>query len=132
MFMSMNGFAISATVRDYPCLPYEKIKNDVLGKGYDLSLVFVGPTRARTLNQNHRGKSYVPNILSFPLESYAGEIIITPSVAYKEARNCARSKTDYIGFLFIHGLLHLKGYDHGDKMCREERRYLEKYSFCAP
>ncbi len=38
------------------------------------------------------------------------------------------SKEGYIAFLFIHGLLHLKGHDHGDIMESLERRYMKKFA----
>ena len=37
------------------------------------------------------------------------------------------SKDGYIAFLFIHGLLHLKGHDHGDTMESLERRYVKQF-----
>ena len=103
------------------------MKDDILGKQYALSLAFIGATRAQRLNQEHRGKTYVPNVLSFPLDNTAGEIYIAPSVAKKQAHKYNMSVDGYIGFLFIHALLHLKGYDHGATMDKAEKRYCNKY-----
>jgi len=124
----MNTFSLSTTVKTYPVFPYETIKNDILGKRYQLNLQFVGPTRATTLNKTYRGKEYVPNILSFPLNAATGEIFICPHIAKKEAKGFKLSPSGYMAFLFIHGLLHLKGHDHGDIMERLETRYLRKFS----
>ena len=121
-------FSITSTVRSYPHLPFEKIKNDVLGRAYVLSLVFVGPQRARTINRIHRKKTYVPNVLSFPLAADHGEVFITPRVAAQEARERDMTTNGYIGFLFVHALLHLKGFQHGDTMDRLGKRYSKKYS----
>lgn len=33
----------------------------------------------------------------------------------------------YLAFLFIHGLLHLRGMDHGDTMEDEERRIMQQF-----
>lgn len=121
--MSIN---LSHTV-SYPRLPYEKIKNDILGDAYELSLNFVGETRARRINQASRGKSYVPNVLSFPLSKTGGEIYLTPAVAKREAKAWEHSYSEHVLFLFIHGLLHLKGLDHGKKMEGLEDRYFKKY-----
>lgn len=112
----------------YPKLPYEEMKNSILGKKYELSLTFIGSTRARALNKTHRHATYVPNVLSFPLTDDAGEIYITPSIAEKEARKFSLSPTGYIGYLFIHGLLHLKGYPHGDTMEKAEKKYIAQYN----
>lgn len=123
----MSEVTITSTARAYPTLPYEQMKDDILGKGYRLSLVFVGGTRAQKLNQQYRNKDYVPNVLSFPLDETTGEIYIAPTVAKKEAHRFNLSPRGYIGFLFIHGLLHLKGHQHGDTMEKAEARYIKKY-----
>jgi rRNA maturation RNase YbeY len=121
-------FSIAHTIRDCPCLPYQQMKNDILGTSYCLSLVFVGSNRAQTLNRLNRKKDYVPNVLSFPLDKNHGEIFITPKVAEKKARQRGMTTIGYIGFLFIHALLHLKGMSHGDTMDRLERKYCTKYN----
>ena len=123
----MSQFSLASTVKSYPDFPYETIKNDILGKRYDLSLQFIGPTRAKQLNTTYRQKTYVPNVLSFPLDTTTGEIFICPTVAVKEAAKYNLSVTGYVAYLFIHGLLHLKGLDHSDTMDAAERRYLRKY-----
>lgn len=124
----MSGLSITATTRTFPKLPYAAMKNDVLGAEYSLSLVFIGATRAQKLNQTYRKKSYVPNVLSFPLTKTHGEIFITPSVAKFEANKYNLSTRAYIGYLYIHALLHLKGYTHGAKMDKAEIVYSQKYS----
>ena len=123
------SFSISSTVKKYPKHPYEEIKNQILGRRYDLSLAFVGKTRAATLNQRYRNKTYSPNVLSFPLDERTGEIFICPHVANVEARTYDLSPQDYVAFLFIHGCLHLKGHDHGATMERLEQSWLKKFGF---
>lgn len=122
------SLSLSRTARSHPKLPYESIKNAVLGRSYELSLVFVGERRARALNQTYRGATYVPNVLSFPLSENAGEIFITPEIAKREAKKAEMSFKGYVGFLFIHGLLHLKGYPHGDTMEKAEKRYTKRFN----
>lgn len=124
----METFCITATARNYPALPYENIKNDILGKRYTLSLAFVGGTRAQCLNETYRDKTYTPNVLSFPLEESAGEIFITPTIARKEAKKFDMTPNGYIGFLFIHGCLHLRGHHHGEHMEKLEKRFCKKYN----
>lgn len=104
------------------------MKDDILGNSYDLSLAFVGKDRARALNRTYRKKTYAPNVLSFPLAAHAGEIYITPQVAKTQAKKYNMSVNGYIGFLFIHALLHLKGFDHGDTMDKAEKKYCVKYN----
>ena len=125
----MNTFAISSTIKQYPKrLPFGDIKEKILGKRYELSLVFIGPDRAHTLNQSYRNKTYIPNVLSFPLSDSAGEIFICPQVAKKEAAKFDLSVNGYIQYLFIHGCLHLKGHDHGATMDTLERKYLKAFN----
>lgn len=108
-------------------MPFLNIKNDILGANYQLSLALVGEKRARLVNQRGRKKDYVPNVLSFPLSNQAGEIYLTPAVAKREARAFGHSEREHLIFLYIHGLLHLKGYDHGRRMEDLETRWLKKY-----
>lgn len=125
----MNTFTISSTIKQYPKRhPYEEMKRKILGSRYNLSLVFVGKQRATNLNKTYRNKTYSPNVLSFPLNEDTGEIFICPQVASKEAAKFGLSPNGYVAFLFIHGLLHLKGCDHGDTMERLERKYLKTFN----
>ena len=121
------SISISSTARTYPRLPYDAMCTDILGGTYTLSLVFIGERRAHALNKEYRGKTYVPNVLSFPLGKSSGEIFITPRVAAREAKKFHMTPRGYIGFLFIHGLLHLKGHHHGATMEKAEKRYISKY-----
>lgn len=124
----MSRVLISSTIRKQPIKgPFDEIKKDILGARYQLSLTYVGATRAARLNKEHRNKEYVPNILSFPLTESVGEIYICPEVATKEAVRFDMTPAKYNTFLFIHGCLHLKGYDHGDTMDTLERKYIRKY-----
>jgi probable rRNA maturation factor len=124
----MNNFNITNTTKSYPTsIPYPELKKKILGNQYELSLAFVGKVKATTLNKKYRKKDYSPNVLSFPLTENSGEIIICPITAKKEAVKFNLSEEGYIAFLFIHGLLHLKGYDHGDTMNTLERKYLKTF-----
>lgn len=126
--MSTQTFFINSTIKaPYPAYPYQEIKEAILGKKYSLSLNFVGTKRAQKLNTEYRQKAYTPNVLSFPLDDNYGEIFICPEIAHKEAWEFKLSKNGYVAFLFIHGLLHLKGFDHGVKMEELEQRYLKRF-----
>ncbi len=121
------SFSLASTVKHHPLFPYETIKNDILGKRYQLSLQFVGARRAAELNRLYRKKTYTPNVLSFPLAPDTGEIFICPHVAVKEAAAYKLSTDGYVAFLFIHGCLHLKGLDHGTTMDKAEQKYLTRH-----
>lgn len=104
------------------------MKEAILGKRYNLSLVFVGTKKAARLNEQYRNKTYSPNVLSFPLDTHTGEIFICPLVAQTQAAEHNLSKNGYVAFLFIHGLLHLKGHDHSDTMDAQEQKYLTRFN----
>ena len=118
---------ISHSAKSFPSLPYEKIKSRILGERYELSLVFIGARRAQDLNMVYRNATYTPNILSFPLSKKIGEIYITPTVARKQAKRWNMTYTGYVGLLFIHGLLHLKGYRHGATMEKAEHLFVSEF-----
>lgn len=122
------SFSIAHTTRTYPKqLPFERMKRDILGSKYELTLIFVGRTRAQALNIAYRKKDYYPNVLSFPLDDTQGEIYICPEVANRQAKKFGMSLDGFMGFLFIHGLYHLKGHDHSDKMDALEEKAVKKY-----
>ena len=110
-----------------PSLPFKDIKNEILGKNYELSLVFIGNNLSQKLNSQYRNKNKSTNILSFPLSKTEGEIFINYRLAEKEAKKYNRKFSDFIGFLFIHGLMHLKGLEHSSRMERQEKKVREKF-----
>lgn len=112
-----------------PNLPWEKIKNHVLGPDYELSLVFCGDKLSRRLNRDWRKKDKPTNILSFPLDKKNGEIFLNLYLAQKQWRDFPYPNyREYLKFLFIHGLLHLKRMDHSSKMNKQEKAILEFFS----
>lgn len=111
-----------------PRLPFVDIKNSVLGKKYDLSLVFIGNRLSRRLNREHRDKDKPANVLSFPLSKESGEIFIDVKEATKQAPSFEVSPSKFLGQLFIHGLFHLKGFDHGSTMEKEEEKIRKKFT----
>lgn len=109
-----------------------------------ISLVFVGPNRMRKLNFRYKKKNRVTDILSFPAisskdfveppkkEKELGEIVICLREIKKRAK---RENLDFqkeLARTFIHGLLHLCGYDHKkpkeeEAMAKKEKEYLNSF-----
>jgi len=106
-----------------PSLPLAKIKEKILGKKYNLSVVFIGEHRSKKLNRKYKNKNTSTNILSFPLSKSEGEIFITPARAYRQAKKFDKNKKQMLGYLFIHGLLHLDGMAHGSRMEEAEKKF---------
>jgi len=93
-----------------------------------LSLVLVGRNRIRTLNTRYRGISQSTDVLSFGdcgIPGHLGDIVISLPNADHNARVEQHSLQKEIGWLILHGILHLAGYDHErdrGEMSRLERR----------
>lgn len=121
-------FTLVSTIKQPPRVQLKAVAERILGTHYNVTVIFIGRTRARSLNQTTRGKDYVPNVLSFPLTDTDGEMYICPEVAKKEAANFNLSYRGYITYLCIHGALHLKGYDHGAQMDALEEKYCSEFA----
>ena len=126
--MQENVTITNKTKGKLPSLPFVEIKNSVLGKKYELSVVFIGHRRSRKLNNTYRQKDKPTDILSFPLDDQNGEIYIYLKKARAEAKSFDRTEENFLAFLFIHGLCHLKGMDHGSTMERAEKTIRKKFS----
>ncbi len=113
--------------RFLPAKDRERIKDEILGKDYELSFVFASPPLSKKLNRIYRGKDKPANVLSFPLSKNSGEIFIDLATAKKEAEDFGMTLKQFSKFLFIHGLLHLKGLSHGAKMKQTEKKLLKKF-----
>ena len=85
----------------------KKIKDAVLGRRYDLSVAFVSVPKMRRAMRYKKTRT----------TKTSGEILICKAAA----------KPYSVGFLFIHGLLHLKGLRHGVTMEHEEDRLLKRF-----
>ncbi len=110
---------------------FEKIKGDILGKDYDLSLALVNEKKSREINKKYRKKDKATNVLSFAFSKNSGELILCPALIRKEAKNLGQTYEEWLGELVIHGMLHLKGFKHGKKMESAERRYLSRTKFLS-
>lgn len=133
--MTSPNIEINHTVQNIPPLlrglPYDAMKNAVLGHKYDLSLVFIGNKLSRKLNSSWRGKDKSTNILSFPLSENSGEIFIDLPLCQRQAKNSEWKIEIWVSRLFIHGLLHLKGMQHGDTMERAEIKFFKKFNLIS-
>lgn len=125
--MSENFQILNMTKDTLPRVSFAEIKNAILGKKYELSLVFCGNRKSKELNKKYRNKDYTPNVLSFPLDKNSGEIFINPHIAKKEAPNFNKKYTNFVGYLFIHGCLHLKGMEHGSTMDKAEEKFCKEF-----
>ena len=122
-----NCTVTNTTKGKLPRLPLVAIKEAVLGKKYNLSLVFVSREEIRKLNRTYRNKNKATDILSFPLSDSVGEIFINQEEARKESKKFGRAFENFLGFLFIHGLVHLEGLRHGSRMETRETEFRKQF-----
>ena len=126
--VNKNNFSITYTIKGrLPRLPFLDMKNAVLGKKYRLSLVIADRKLMKKLNRIYRNKNAITDVLSFPLDTEEGEIFLNQDEAALKAGAWNRSRINFIGFLFIHSLLHLKGLTHSSRMESEETKFLKKF-----
>ena len=121
--MEQKFSIINETKGKLPSLPFEQIKNKILGKKYELTLIFVSEKKIHSLNKLYRKVDSPTDILSFSNEKNSGEIFICQKVSKEKAPDFEREYNNFIVFLFIHSCVHLLGYDHGNKMEALEVKY---------
>jgi probable rRNA maturation factor len=88
----------------------------------ELGISFVVPEDIRALKREHLGIDEATDVLSFPLDGRdelpegapraLGDVVLCPEVVGSEWRGP-----------LVHGLLHLLGYDHGERMKAREQVY---------
>ena len=107
---------------------------DFLAAG-DVELVFVSDDEMREINREQRGIDKVTDVLSFPYEQVAGgqmgSVVISTDTASRVASELGHSIECEIALLFLHGVLHILGYDHeidGGQMRQKEKEVIEHFS----
>lgn len=134
--IDQENLKISYTTKKAPSIDgvfLHKIKKEILGVNYDLNLYFVGDKKIKEINKKFRKKDYVTDILSFPFtEDNFGEIYICLNKAAKKAKEFDTKNDDYLNYLFVHGMIHLKGFDHGLEMDKLEKKYTKKLNIFYP
>jgi probable rRNA maturation factor len=92
----------------------KSIEEEELDKYEEVNLLLTDDDTIKNLNGRYRGKNKKTDVLSFPSQipglPFLGDIIIDTSVANEQKGN--HSLEEELQFLFLHGVLHLLGYDH--------------------
>lgn len=116
-------------------------------RDFSIGVILVGQNRIRNINKMYRGKNQVTSVLSFPFEEVRkptkklinfieppleredkilGEILLCPSRIKKVANRQKKDFKEELIFNFVHGTLHLLGFDHKDTKTTKEMREKEK------
>lgn len=102
----------------------------------EVELLIVSNEEMREINREHRGKDEPTDVLSFPLDAVIahlplGSILISYETAKEKSEELGHTLSEEIALLFLHGLLHLLGFDHetdkGEQR-EKEREIIEKLS----
>ncbi|KXG11323.1 Endoribonuclease YbeY [Anoxybacillus sp. P3H1B] len=113
----------------------------------EVSISFVDNEQIRMINREYRGKDQPTDVISFALEEMGegeteiigldappvlGDIIISVPKAQEQAKEYGHSFMRELGFLAVHGFLHLLGYDHETEedekeMFAKQEQILEQY-----
>jgi probable rRNA maturation factor len=116
----------------------EKIADALSNK--EIELIITDDATMQELNAEYRGKNNVTDVLSFPMEAPfteqsifgmpLGSIIIAESLVKNKAEEFGHSTQDELSLLFIHGMLHLLGFDHENdygEMRMREKELIEAF-----
>ena len=122
-----NFTLINETEAKLPPIDFDALKIAALGAKYELMLIVTTPARIKKLNTIYRDIEKPTDILSFPLSKNEGEMYISPIQTRAEAKKFDRDYENFFAFLFIHGCVHLKGYDHSSRMEAIEKKIRTKF-----
>ena len=84
----------------------------------DICVSLVGNAQSKALNLMYRNQDKPTNVLSFPAEvdlpevNVLGDLAICYPLVVTEAGAQRKSTSEHLAHLFVHGVLHLLGYDH--------------------
>ncbi len=115
--------------------------------GSELSVTFVSNERIQEINREYRDKDRATDVISFAMEELGegeipligadmprvlGDIIISTAKTREQAAEYGHSFSRELGFLTVHGFLHLLGYDHEieedeKKMFSRQKELLDEF-----
>jgi probable rRNA maturation factor len=92
-------------------------------KAFTLSVTYISSENSVEMNNSYRGKDYIADVISFPIDDEhgiydqldfreLGDIFICFEEAKRKAEKMNHTIETEMAWLFVHGLLHIIGYDH--------------------
>ena len=101
----------------------------------NIELILTDSSKIQELNKQHRGIDKPTDVISFPLEKLSnspiGIIVVSIDKVIEKSKELNHSINDEFTLLFLHGLLHIIGYDHekdNGEMREKEKEMILKYS----
>ena len=118
---------------DFDISSLEKIANEFTKK--DIELILTNSSEIQKINKDYRNINKPTDVLSFPLEDIPnaplGTIVISIDKVLEAAKEYNHSPLEELTLLFIHGLLHLLGFNHeidSGEMRKKEKEIIKKYN----
>ncbi|MBM3366750.1 MAG: rRNA maturation RNase YbeY [Betaproteobacteria bacterium] len=101
------------------------------------TLRVVGRAESRRLNHVFRKRDYATNVMAFSYDRTRGDIVLCHPVIVREAREQGKPLPAHYAHVVVHGLLHLRGFNHARRadaaaMERREVRILRTLGFADP
>jgi len=100
----------------------------------EIELIITSDHEIQEINAANRGINKATDVLSFPYEDMPmtplGSIVISANHVTYKAAEFKHKQSDELALLFIHGLLHILGYDHevdAGEMRKEEERLINEF-----
>jgi probable rRNA maturation factor len=107
----------------------------------EIELIVTDNKTMQALNSEYRAKNKATDVLSFPINSAFGEevipgmplgsIVISADLVKERSAEFGHRIEDEFSLLFIHGLLHLLGFDHevdNGEMRNKEKNIIETFA----
>ena len=127
------------TTTSVPVELLESIANSLTSREIDLTLCY--NNTIQQYNKEYRQKDQATDVLSFPIENDIiiadnnfmplGSIVVSIDFVTQKAKELRHSEQDELALLFIHGLLHILGYDHetdSGEMREQERLIIQEFN----
>ncbi len=149
----MGDIAIQLASEEPPPVSLQEIERWVRtaleGSQGAVTVRLVDEEESRALNRRYRDQDRPTNVLSFPAElppelakeePLLGDVIICLPLVRREAEALQKSFAEHLAHLVVHGILHLRGYDHeppappemAEAMRRKEGELLLRLGFTDP
>jgi probable rRNA maturation factor len=126
-------YRLPRTVDKKPIERFAAALHKRVARGRDFGCLVTTDAELQRLNRTFRKKDYATDVLSFPAkrggglpDGYIGDLAVSWQRARQQAKEFGHSIETEIQVLLLHGVLHLKGFDHETdhgQMSRAEKRW---------
>lgn len=137
---------VACRARELPRAPrLQALARAAAAGGAQITLRIVGAAEGRRLNSAFRGRDYAPDVLAFDYRAprpgarraAQGDVVLCHPVLVREAHARRIPLADHYAHVVVHGVLHLRGYDHrrapeAARMERGETRILRRFGIADP